>query len=85
MSGPLALTWGCQGRVLETFAGHVRISYTLMARFPVGAIKGGPHPFTHLVTPLTEKHFEPKLLELKLSLPLASLKSKPPRRDLSLL
>jgi hypothetical protein len=40
-------------------------------------------PLTHLATSLTWKSFEPKLLELKLSLLQASLKSKPPIRDLS--
>jgi hypothetical protein len=49
----------------------------------MGSIKGGLHPFTLLATLLTQKSFEPKLLELKISLLLASLKSKPPRRDLS--
>jgi hypothetical protein len=49
----------------------------------MGAIKGGPRPLTPLVTPLTRIHFEPTLLELKLSLLQASLKSKLPKRDLS--
>jgi hypothetical protein len=63
-------------------AGHVRISYTPTVRFPLGAIKEGL-PLTHLPSLLTSKHFDPKLLELKLSPPQASLKSKPPRRYLS--
>jgi hypothetical protein len=64
-------------------AGDVWISDTPTVRYPMGAIKGALRPLTHLATLLTWKHFESKLLELKLSLPQASLKSKPPRRDLS--
>jgi hypothetical protein len=48
-----------------------------------GAIKGAPRSLTHLDILLTCKHFEPKLPELKLSPPQASLKFELSKRYLS--
>jgi hypothetical protein len=74
-------------RVLLDMSGphprHVRVSDTSNGQIPLGATKGLPHlssPFGHSVQlAYSLKHS----LELKLTLPQASLQTKVSRRDLS--
>jgi hypothetical protein len=71
-------------QILEMLAGHVWVAVTRKARFPWAAIKG-PHAYlAKRPLILTSTHFETLSLELWTSSPPSFIKSKHPRRDLSL-